>query len=125
MKEEQDQEGQPHLVPLTVPAQALVLSGLLTGAAGAYLSLGYVTWFAVDMTAGRGFVAVAVAVMSDGSAWGTAAAAVVVAVAEAAAVSLGASGLPTELLGAIPYLLPALVLTLHALRRQHRLARHP
>lgn len=106
------------LSPPRLQALALALSGLLAGAAGAYLSLGYVTWFAVDMTAGRGFVAVAVAVMGDGSAWGTAAAAIVVAVAEAASLSLGASGLPTELLNAVPYLLPATVLTLHALRRR-------
>jgi general nucleoside transport system permease protein len=63
-------------------ALALTLSGVLAGAAGAYLSLGYVTWFGVDMTAGRGFVALAAAVMGDGSTFGTVAAVILIAIAE-------------------------------------------
>ena len=101
-----------------IQAWALALSGLLGGAAGAYLSLGYVTWFAAGMTAGRGFVALAAAIMGMGSALGTAAAALLLAAAETASIALQAAGLPFELVQAIPYVVPAVVLTLWALARR-------
>jgi simple sugar transport system permease protein len=104
-------------------AIALALSGALAGAAGAYLSLGYVSWFGVDMTAGRGFVALAAAVMGDGSAWGAAAAVALIAVAETSAIAMGAYGLPSELIRAIPYLLPVVVLVIYSLRRRKRAGR--
>lgn len=109
--------------PGACQAIALVLSGAFAGAAGAYLSLGYVSWFGVNMTAGRGFVALAAAVMGDGSAWGAAAAVALIAVAEASAISMGAFGLPSELIRAIPYLAPVVVLVLYALRRRRRAQR--
>lgn len=106
-----------------VQTAALALSGLLGGAAGAYLSLGYVTWFAAGMTAGRGFVALAAAIMGMGSALGTAAAALLLAAAETAAIALQAAGLPFELLQAIPYIVPAVVLTSWAIARRRALFR--
>ena len=111
------------LAPGACPAMALALSGALAGAAGAYLSLGYVSWFGVDMTAGRGFVALAAAVMGDGSAWGAAAAVALIALAETSAIALGAFGLPSELIRAIPYLLPVIALVLYSLRRRRHAGR--
>lgn len=111
------------LSPGACQAMALALSGALAGAAGAYLSLGYVSWFGVDMTAGRGFVALAAAVMGDGSAWGAAAAVALIAVAETSAIALGAFGLPSELIRAIPYLLPVIALVLYSLRRRRHAGR--
>lgn len=100
-----------------VQTQALALSGLFGAAAGAYLSLGYVTWFAAGMTAGRGFIALAAAVMGMGSTLGTALSALLLAAAETVAITLQAVGLPTELMQAIPYIVPAVVLTLWATLR--------
>jgi ABC-type uncharacterized transport system permease subunit len=111
------------LSPGACQAMALALSGALAGAAGAYLSLGYVSWFGVDMTAGRGFVALAAAVMGDGSAWGAAAAVALIALAETSAIALGAFGLPSELIRAIPYLLPVIALVLYSLRRRRHAGR--
>lgn len=92
-------------------------------AAGAYLSLGYVTWFAQNMTAGRGFIAIAAEVMGQGTAWGTLVASLVLAAAESIAITLQSLGLPFELMQMIPYLVPVIVLTVHAARRQRRARR--
>jgi simple sugar transport system permease protein len=75
------------------------------------------------MTAGRGFVALAAAIMGMGSALGTAAAALLLAAAETAAIALQAAGLPFELLQAIPYIVPAVVLTSWAIARRRALFR--
>lgn len=97
---------------------ALMLSGVFGGLAGAYLSMGYVSWFAQDMTAGRGFIAIAIEVMGAGTAWGTFAAAVVIAIAETVAITMQSLGLPNELMQMIPYVVPILVLTFWASRRR-------
>lgn len=99
-----------------VQLQALVLSGLLGGAAGAYLSMGYVSWFAQDMTAGRGFIAIAIEVMGMGTAWGTLAATVVIAIAETLAITMQTLGLPNELMQMIPYVVPIVILTVWTAR---------
>ncbi|ASZ90248.1 hypothetical protein CK803_11870 [Brucella abortus] len=99
-----------------VQMMALILYGLFGGAAGAYLSLGYVTWFAQNMTAGRGFIAIAAEVMGQGTAWGTLVASLVLAAAESIAITLQSLGLPFELMQMIPYLVPVIVLTVHAAR---------
>lgn len=101
----------------------LMLSGTFAGAAGAYLSMGYVSWFAQNMTAGRGFIAIAAEVMGMGTAWGTFAAAVVLAAAETIAISMQALGLPNELMQIIPYIVPVIVLTAYAARRQAKARR--
>lgn len=103
---------------------ALMLSGVFGGAAGAYLSMGYVSWFAQNMTAGRGFIAIAAEVMGMGTAWGTFAAAAVLGVAETTAITMQALGLPNELMQMIPYIVPVIVLTVYAARRQAKTRTH-
>ena len=102
---------------LRVQVTALLISGLFAGAAGAFLSMGYVSWFSQNMTAGRGFIALAADVMGFGYAWGTMAAALLLGAAEAISLSLQGFGVPSELLQAIPYLIPVLAMVLHARRR--------
>lgn len=104
--------------------QALALSGVFGGAAGAYLSMGYVSWFAQNMTAGRGFIAIAAEVMGMGTAWGTFASAAVLGIAETTAITMQTMGLPNELMQMIPYIVPVLVLTVYAARRQAKARSH-
>ena len=47
---------------------ALSLSGILTGMAGAFLSMGYVGLFSAGMTAGRGYIALATQAIAAGNA---------------------------------------------------------
>lgn len=100
---------------------ALLLSGLLAGAAGAFLSMGYVSWFSANMSAGRGFVALAADLMGYGSAWGTMLASLLLGTAEAVVIALQGRGLPSELLQAVPYIVPVIALVIHA-RRRHKAA---
>lgn len=100
---------------------ALLLSGLLAGAAGAFLSMGYVSWFSANMSAGRGFVALAADLMGYGSAWGTMLASLLLGTADAVVIALQGRGLPSELLQAVPYIVPVIALVIHA-RRRHKVA---
>lgn len=97
---------------------ALLISGLFAGAAGAFLSMGYVSWFSQNMSAGRGFVALAADLMGQGSAWGTMLASVLLGGAEAVVIALQGRGLPSELLQAVPYIVPVIALVIHARRRR-------
>ncbi len=97
---------------------ALVLSGAFAGAAGAFLSMGYVSWFTGGMSAGRGFIAIAAEVMGGGAALGTFVSALVLGAAEALAIDLQGIGLPSELMQTVPYVVPVLALVVHAARRR-------
>ncbi len=99
---------------------ALVLSGAFGGVAGAFLSMGYVSWFTGGMSAGRGFIAIAAEVMGGGLALGTFVSALVLGAAEAFATDLQGIGLPSELMQTVPYVVPVVALVLHAVRRRRR-----
>lgn len=104
--------------PARIQMAALTLSGAFGGLAGAYLSMGYVSWFAQNMTAGRGFIAVAIEVMGMGTAWGTLAASGVIALSETLAITMQSLGMPNELMQMIPYVVPVVVLTFWSSRRR-------
>ncbi|SFU93837.1 ABC transporter permease [Pseudoduganella namucuonensis] len=91
---------------------ALLLSGLLAGLGGIYLSMGYLTLFQADMTAGRGFLALAAVFLGARRASGTLAAALLFGGASVLAMRLGALDWPTQLVAMLPPLttLAALVL---------------
>jgi ABC-type uncharacterized transport system permease subunit len=94
--------------------QALLIAGVLTGLAGAYLTLVYVDTFVEGITAGRGFVALAVVIVGRWNAYGIAAASVLFGAAMGLQFELQASGLalPYQLFLALPYLLTLIVLAL-------------
>jgi len=99
-----------------VQLAALLLSGGFAAAGGAFLSMGYVTWFAGGMSAGRGYIAIAAEVMGRGSALGTFVASLVLGAADALSISLQGLGLPSELMQTVPYVVPVVALVLNAVR---------
>ena len=82
----------------------MVISGLFCGLAGAYLSLGYVSLFAKQMTDERGLIALAAIFFAKGRPVATTAVALLFGVATALAVRLPEmTGAAPQLLQMIPY----------------------
>lgn len=86
---------------------AVLAGASLTGLAGAFLSIGHVVTFVENMTAGRGFIALALVIFARWNPWGVLAGALIFSLATGLATSLGSSGRgsPAEVfLLALPYL---------------------
>jgi ABC-type uncharacterized transport system permease subunit len=98
----------------------LTLSGALAGLAGVFLSMGYVSFFVRDMTAGRGYIALAAVFLGGLRPWGVFFAALGFGAAEALAVQLGSRDIPPQLVSAIPYALTVVALAAYAWRRRSR-----
>ena len=92
--------------------QALIVSGVLTGLAGAFLTVAYANTFVENISAGRGFVALAVVILGRRNPWGLAAASILFGAAMALQFGLQALGtaLPYQLFLALPYALTLIVL---------------
>ncbi|OHE62195.1 MAG: hypothetical protein A2Z99_12260 [Treponema sp. GWB1_62_6] len=81
----------------------LIVSGMLAGLAGCFLSMGYTSNFTSGISAGRGYVANAAQVVAGGTAIGSIFAALIFGVTDAMATFLQNVGLPPELIQALPY----------------------
>lgn len=101
-------------------ATALVLSGALAGLGGAFMSMGYVSWFARDMVAGRGWIAIAAEAMGKSSTIGTAVTSLLFGAADATSNSLGVLGIPSELLRILPYVATILGLIGYAIAEDRK-----
>jgi simple sugar transport system permease protein len=93
---------------------ALALSGLFAGLGGAFLSMGYVSWFSRGMSSGRGWIALAAEAMGRGTAMGTTAAAFLFGAADALSNSLGVLKIPSELVKTVPYLATIIGISVYA-----------
>lgn len=89
---------------------ALMLSGFFAALGGLYLSMGYVSWFSKDMTAGRGFIAIAAATLGGMMPLGTMIASLFFALVSAIAIYIASLNIPSELIQLIPYLITVVAL---------------
>jgi len=92
--------------------QALMIAGVLSGLAGAFLTLAYTNTFIEGISAGRGYVALSVVIVGRWNAWGVAAASLLFGAAMALQFGLQAVGtdVPYQLFLALPYALTIVVL---------------
>ena len=97
-----------------------MISAVLTGLSGAYLTLAYTNTFVEGISAGRGFVALAIVILGRWNAWGLLASSILFGGAIAIQFSLQALGtsVPYQLFLALPYALTVIVLA--ALANQGR-----
>jgi simple sugar transport system permease protein len=109
------------LNPMLVQYQALFIAGLLGGLAGAHLSLAVARTWAEWMTAGRGFIAVALVIFSKWHPLRAVAGALLFGGAVALQLQLQARGVPISsfLLDMLPYLLAIGVLMVWGGARRH------
>lgn len=98
--------------PAKLRLQAVLIGGVLAGVAGAYLSLGIAGSFAENMTAGRGFVALAMVTFGRWKPIWVLGASLLIGYADTLQYELQAKGiaLPPQALLAFPYLLALVVL---------------
>ncbi|WP_125154614.1 ABC transporter permease [Clostridium rectalis] len=99
---------------------ALMLSGVLAGLAGAYMSMGYVSWFSRDMTAGRGFIALAAEAMGRGTPIGTFIASLIFGFADALSNTLQSLRVPSEFVQMVPYLTTIIGLVLYSIQQTNK-----
>lgn len=88
----------------------VVSSGLLSGLAGAYLSLGIAGIFNPNMTAGAGYIALAAMIFGKYTPWGTGAACLIFGLGEALSPRLQDTGISPYLLSTLPYILTIVAL---------------
>ncbi len=90
---------------------AVILSGVLAGIAGAYLSIGFLNQFIRAMSAGAGFIALAALIFGKWHPFGVLGATLLFGFAQALAIQLqGGDILPATIVQAMPFILTMLVL---------------
>ncbi len=100
-----------------VRAWALVACGVYCGIGGAFLSTGYLQLFGENMSAGRGWIALAAIILVSGNPWGIAVIALLFGFADGLGLLLQGSGLPPQITDTLPYLATLLALWVYARRR--------
>ena len=96
---------------LRIRYRALLMAGLICGLAGSYLPLATAGSFQLEMTAGKGFIALAAVIFGAWHPIGALGAALVFGFADSAQTLLGSLGVqvPPQLLNSVPYLITIIV----------------
>ncbi len=95
---------------------AVMIAGLLCGIAGAYLSTGMAAGFNRDMTAGKGFIALAALIFAKWRPWPALGACLLFGALEAIAIRYqsitipGVGTVPVQFMQALPYILTVVIL---------------
>ena len=100
---------------------ALLISGQLAALGGLNLSMGYLTLFQANMTAGRGFIALAVIYLGNKNPVGVVIASLIFGAATALGAQLGTLNIPSQFIEMIPPVVTIVALVLYNIRRQRQL----
>lgn len=89
---------------------AVVCCGMLAGLGGAYLSIDHLDMYVRDMSAGRGYIAVAIMILARYNPIMVVLCALIFGFSDAVQISLQGYGVPSQIMAMIPYLVTLLVL---------------
>ena len=96
---------------------ALIIAGVLSGMGGAYMSMGYVSWFAKNITAGRGWIGLAAAAMGGQNPIMAMFSSILFGISDAVANTLQTMNIPSDLVLMIPYIASIVAMCLYAYYR--------
>jgi simple sugar transport system permease protein len=104
-------------VPATrVRVWALLACGVYCGIGGAFLSTGYLQLFGENMSAGRGWIALAAIILVSGNPWGIALISLLFGLADGVGLLLQGNGLPPQITDTLPYVATLIALWVYARR---------
>lgn len=89
---------------------AVVCCGMLAGLGGAYLSIDHLDMYVRDMSAGRGYIAVAIMILARYNPIMVVLCALIFGFSDAVQISLQGYGVPSQIMAMIPYIVTLLVL---------------
>ena len=99
---------------------AVLLCGVLCGLAGAFLSLGYVTLFSENMSAGKGWISLAAIILVNGNPWGIALISLIFGFSDGFGLLLQ-QYLPSQFTSMVPYIATLLALYVYSSRKRKEL----
>lgn len=99
---------------------ALVIAGSLAGLGGAFMSMGYVSFFSKEMVAGRGFIGMAAESMGRGTPIGVLLSSLLFGVADSLAIRLQLLNVPVQLIQTLPYVITIVAIAIYSYSRAEK-----
>lgn len=107
--------------PTRIYFLSFAISGILSGLGGMFMSMGYLTWFARDMIAGRGFISMSAMNIANGEPIGSTLAALMFGAADALSNYMQLGKFPSELVSMFPYVATVILLIVITIIQRIRL----
>jgi len=95
----------------------LVIAGTLAGLGGAFMSMGYVSFFSKEMIAGRGWIGMAAEAMGRGNPFGIFASSCLFGLADSMATQLQMLNIPAQLVQTLPYVITIVAISVYSYRK--------
>ena len=99
---------------------AIMISGIFSGFGGAFLPIGGSSMFTENISAGKGFLALAAIMVGDGNPLKTALACLVFGYTQALSVTLQSIGMPSQIVISVPYLITVVIMFVSAMILKYR-----
>lgn len=100
---------------------SLIICSILCGLAGAFLSLGYVTLFSENMSAGRGWISLAAVILVNGNPWGIALISLIFGFTDGLGLLLQ-QYMPSQFTSMVPYVATLVALYFYSIQERKRKA---
>lgn len=102
---------------------ATIITGVFSGIAGTFLSLGGISMFTENMSAGKGFLALAAIMIGKGNPAHVFLACLVFAYSDAVSVGLQSYNIPSQVVLMLPYIVTVIILTIVGVTDRRKIAK--